>query len=91
MKVSLAGPDDLGFWFLENEDGNAYPLVKRHEDHGKAAALFGWKAPEGVRDQEEIIDSAIDYLMDHISDEIEAPKEAVEYFRELESEDDEDE
>src|ERR1019366_8400563 len=90
MKVTLAGPTELGYWFLENEDGNAYPLVERHEDHPKAAALFGWKVLEGVTDEEEIIDSAIDCLMDHISDEIEAPKEVVKYFRALE-EDDEDE
>jgi hypothetical protein len=89
MQVSLAGPTELGHWFLENEDGNAYPLVERHEDHPKAAALFGWTAPEGVTDQEEIIDSAIDCLMDHISDEIEAPKEVADYFRELNEDDDE--
>ena len=84
MQVTLVGPDDLGYWFLHDDDGNAYPLVERHEDHPKAAALFGWKAPEGVTDDEALIDSAIDFLMENIGEEIEAPKEAVEYFRELE-------
>jgi len=89
MKVELAGPGDLGHWFLVDRDGNAYPLVERHEDHPKAAALFGWTAPEGVADEDEIIDNAIDFLTENIGEEIEAPKEAVEYFRELNDEDDE--
>lgn len=84
MNVELAGPGDLGHWFLVDRDGNAYPLVERHEDHPKAAALFGWTAPDGVTDEEEIIDNAIDFLMENIGEEIEAPKEAVEYFREME-------
>jgi hypothetical protein len=74
----------LGHWYLVDHDGNAYPLVERHEDHPKAATLFGWTAPEGVTDEEEIIASTIDFLMEHIGDEIEAPQEAVNYFRELE-------
>ena len=90
MKVTLAGPTELGYWFLENEDGNAYPLVERHEDHPKAAALFGWTAPKGVTDEEALIDSAIDFLMENIGEEIEAPNEAVEYFLELEEDDDEE-
>jgi hypothetical protein len=79
----------LGHWFLVDRDGNAYPLVQRHEDHPKAAALFGWKPPKRITDEEKIIDAAIDFLMDHIGDEIEAPKEAVEYFRQLHEDDDE--
>jgi hypothetical protein len=89
MKVELAGPDDLGYWFLVDGDGNSFPLVESHEAHPAAATLFGWEAPEGVTDEEEIIDSAIDYLMENIGEEIEAPKEAVEYFRELNEDDDE--
>jgi hypothetical protein len=73
MKVSLAGPDELGYWFLHDENGNAYPFVERHQDHAAAATLFGWKAPEGVTDDEELINSAIAFLMDCISDEIEVP------------------
>jgi hypothetical protein len=90
MKVTLAGPDDLGYWFLHDEDGNAFPLVEDHEDHPAAAKLFGWTAPEGVTDEEDIIQDALDFLMDNIGEEIESPKEAVEYFRELNG-DDEDE
>jgi hypothetical protein len=89
MKVTLAGPDDLGYWFLHDEDGNAFPLVQRHEEHPAAAALFGWSAPEGVTDEEAIIQSALDWLMDCISEEIEAPPEAVEFFRDLEEDEDE--
>ena len=89
MTVTLVGPDDLGYWFLHDENGNSFPLVERHKDHPAAAAFFGWTPPEGVTDDEEIIDSAIDFLMENISEEIEAPKEAVEYFRELEEDDDE--
>jgi hypothetical protein len=85
MKVTLMGPDDLGYWFLTDEDGNAFPLVERHEDHPVAAALFGWTAPEGVTDEEEIIQDALAWLNEHISDEIEAPPEAVEFFRALEA------
>ena len=32
MKVTLAGPDDLGRWVLHSPTGLAYPLVQRHED-----------------------------------------------------------
>lgn len=87
MKVTLAGPDDLGFWFLHDENGNAFPLVERHEGHPTGAALFGWTAPEGITDQEEIIDSALDWLMDHIADEIEAPLHVAEFFRQLDDDD----
>ena len=83
MKVTLAGPDDLGNWFLHDDDGNAYPLVERWADHPAAGALFGWTAPEEVADQDEIIESARLWLMDKIGDEVEAPKDVAEYFREL--------
>ena len=86
MKVELTGPDDLGFWFLTDANGNAFPLVERHEDHPAAAALFGWQATEGVEDREAIIQDALLFLMDHIGDEIEAPKEAVAYLNELNAE-----
>ncbi len=89
MKVELTGPDDLGFWFLTDANGNAFPLVERHEDHPAAAALYGWQAPEGVEDREAIIQDALAWLMVHIGDEIEAPKEAVEYYRELEEKEEE--
>jgi hypothetical protein len=90
VKVWLAGPDDLGYWFLDNENGYSFPLVEQHEDHPKAAQLFGWATPEGVTDEEAIIQDALDWLMDHIGDAIEAPQEAANFFRELTG-DDEDE
>lgn len=89
VRVELTGPDDLGVWYLTNAHGNAFPLVESHEGHPAAAALFGWQAPEGVEDREAIIQDALVFLMDHIGDEIEAPKEAVDYLSELEEEDEE--
>lgn len=89
MQVTLAGPDDLGYWFLDDENGRSFPLVQRHEDHPAAAALFGWKAPEGVTDQKAIIHDAIDWLTDHAGEDFEAPKHVVDYFRGLYAEDDE--
>ena len=89
MNVELTGPDDLGFWYLTNADGNAFPLVESHEGHPAAAALFGWQATEGVEDREAIIQDALAWLMDHIGNEIETPKEAVEYYRQLDEEDEE--
>lgn len=89
MRVELTGPDDLGVWYLTNAHGTAYPLVESHEGHPAAAALFCWQAPEGAEDREMIIHDALEFLMNHIGDEIEAPKEAVDYFRELEEEDEE--
>jgi hypothetical protein len=90
MKVTLSGPDDLGRWVLHSEFGDAFPLVERHEDHPAAAALFGWTAPKGVTDEEEIIQDALDWLNDHINGEIEAPADAVQFFRELEGDDEDD-
>ena len=58
--------------------------MARHEDHPAAAELFGWTAPEGITDQEEIIGSALEWLMDRIGDEITAPPHVADYFRELE-------
>src|SRR5437588_5751673 len=86
MKVTLAGPNDLGYWFLDDENGNSFPLVERHEDHPAAATLFGWTAPENVNDQEEIIQDALDWLMDCIGDEIETPPHAAEFFRSIDDE-----
>jgi hypothetical protein len=87
MRLELTGPDDLGVWYLTNADGNAFPFIESHEGHPAAAALFGWQTPEGVEDWEAIIQDALVFLMEHIGDEIEAPEEAVDYFRELEEED----
>lgn len=90
MKVTLMGPSDLGEWYLVDDEANSYPLVERHEDHPAAAELFGWSAPEGITDEEEIVQDALNWLMDHIGDDIEAPKDVAAYFRELEA-DEEDE
>jgi hypothetical protein len=89
MTVTLMGPDDLGFWFLTNDNGNSFPLVESHEDHPAAAAQLGWKAPKGVTDKEALIDSAIDFLMENIGEEIEAPKHVDEFFKNLEAENEE--
>lgn len=86
MRVELAGPDDLGYWFLVDGDGDRFPLVERHEDHPAAAALFGWSAPEGVTDAEELIDNAIDYLTEHVADEIEATPHVAAFFGRLKAE-----
>ncbi len=83
MKVTLMGPDDLGYWFLTDEDGNAFPLVERNEDHPAAAVLFGWTAPEDITDEEAIIQDALNRLMDCIGDEIEAPAHVAEFFQQL--------
>lgn len=87
MKVTLVGPDDLGRWFLDDENGNSFPLVERHEEHPGAAAFFGWAAPDGLTD-EEIIQDALDWLMENIGEEIEAPPDVRAYFEKIEAEGD---
>ncbi len=86
MKVTLMGPDDLGFWFLVDENANSFPFVERHEDHPAAAAQLGWKVPKGVTSNEELIDSAIDFLMKNTGEDFKAPKHVVEFFEKLEAE-----
>lgn len=83
MRVTLMGPGELGRWFLTDDHGNSFTLVTRHEDHSKGATLLGWNAPEGVTDQEEIIDSALDWLMNHTGEDFEAPPQVAEFFRQL--------
>jgi hypothetical protein len=85
MKLILAGPDDSGFWFLENENGMSWQLVERWRDHPGAAALFGWTAPDGATDDEQA-EAAREFLMDHIGDQIEAPRHIAQHFEELERE-----
>jgi len=89
MNVTLTGPDDLGYWFLTDDNGNSFPLVERHEDHPAAAALIGWKAPKGVTGEEELIGSAIDWLMENTGEDFKAPKHVVEFFKTLEAESEE--
>ncbi len=81
MKVTLSGHDDLGHWFLHDENGNAFPLVVKDQDHLAAAALFGWVDSEEVIDER--IESARLWLMDCIGDEIDAPAHVEEFFLEL--------
>lgn len=88
MTVTLCGPDELGRWVLHSPSGLAYSLIERHEDHIAAAELFGWSPPEGVSEQEELISVALDWLMNCIGSDIEAPVEIAAYFREREDEED---
>ena len=89
MNVTLMGPDDLGYWFLTDSDGNSFPLVERHEDHPQAAESLGWEAPEGVTAEGQRIDAAIDWLMEKTGEDFEAPKHVAEFFKELAAEQDE--
>jgi len=89
MNVTLTGPDDLGYWFLTDDNGNSFPLVERHEDHPAAAALIGWKAPKGVTGEAALIDSAIDFLMANTGEDFKAPKPVVEFFKKLQAENEE--
>ena len=87
MLVTLMGPTESGAWVLADHNGNNFSLVQRYEDHPEAASLFGWQAPAGVTDEEEIIQDALDWLMDHINEDIEAPKDVAEYFEESQRKD----
>ncbi len=81
MIVTLMGPDNLGYWLLTDEEGNAYPLVASHEDHLNAA-LLGWDRPVGIDDEEAIM-NALDWLLEHTGEDFDAPQIVVEYFEEL--------
>jgi len=81
MQVTLMGPDDLGNWFLTDEEGNSFPFVTSHEDHLKAAML-GWERHVGIDDEEAIID-ALDWLLEHNGEDFAAPNFVSEYFEEL--------
>ena len=86
MKVSLSG-NDLGYWFLDDQDGRSFPFIERHEDHPGAAVSLGWKPPKGITDEGELINAAIDWLRDHAGEDFKAPQQAVEYFKQLDEED----
>ncbi len=60
MKVGLSGPDDLG-----GEVGNSWQVVESNVDHIAAAELFGWKRPEEVENEDELIEEALAFLMEH--------------------------
>jgi hypothetical protein len=88
MNVSLSH-NDLGYFFLDDENGRSFPFVERHEDHPAAARMLGWKPPKGVTNEEEIINAAIDWLTDHAGEDFRAPKHVVQYFEQLDAEDEE--
>ena len=81
MIVTLMGPDDLGGWFLTDDEGNSYPFVASHEDHLNAAML-GWDRPIGIDDEEAIM-NALDWLMENTGEDFGAPQIVVEYFGDL--------
>lgn len=81
MIVTLMGPDNLGYWFLTDEEGISYPFVASHEDHLNAV-LLGWDRPAGINDQEAIL-NALEWLMEHTGEDFVAPQIVVEYFKEL--------
>jgi hypothetical protein len=83
VQVTLTGPDDLGYWFLTDSDGNSFPFIECHEDHPTAAAMLGWVLPEDLEDEEEIIQNALDWLLDHTGDDFKAPAHVAVYFNEL--------
>ncbi|HBJ33574.1 MAG TPA: hypothetical protein DDZ51_02200 [Planctomycetaceae bacterium] len=83
MRVTLEGPDDLGNWFVSDEDGNSFTLVECYEDHPTAASMLGWKSPDGIDDEDEIIQDALDWLMEHTGDDFTAPKHVADYFKEM--------
>jgi len=85
MNITLAGPDDLGFWFLTDDEGNSYPFVTSHEDHLNAA-LLGWHKPEGITDEEAIM-NALDWLIEHNGEDFQAPKQVAEFFKEITEDD----
>ena len=89
MLVTLEGPDDLGYWFLTDDDGNAYPFVTNHQEHLDAVYL-GWQMPEGVEEEDAIM-AALEWLNENIGEEFEAPDHVEEFFVELYTESDEEE
>lgn len=91
MKVTLMGPDDLGYWFLDDREARSFKLVQRWSDLPGAAALFGWKPPDGMDDEDEQAENARLWLLDHVGDEIEAPPDVAEYLQQLIEAEQEDE
>lgn len=86
MRVTLMGPGELGHWFLTDNDGNSFTLVEHHEDHPAGASMLGWTTPKGITDEEEIIQDALGWLMDHTGEDFDAPAEVADFFREFEDE-----
>ena len=83
MRVTLMGPGELGHWFVTDDEGNSFPLVEDHEDHPAGASMLGWTTPKGITDEEEIIQDALGWLMDHTGEDFDAPPQVAEFFRQL--------
>ena len=79
MKVTLMGPDDQGFWYLTDASGRDFRIVDRWEDHPAAAKLFGWNPIDEVID-DEVIESAREFLLDHVGEEIVASLHIAQHF-----------
>jgi len=59
MKVALSGPDDLGYWYLEDaNNSNVYKFVRKTADLFSAARLFGWNPKE----DEAVLEAAEQWL-----------------------------
>ena len=80
MKVTLMGPDDLGFWYLADYSGRDFRIVERWEDHAYAAKLLGWSPSSESLTTDELNEEAREFLMEHISDDITAPLHIAEHF-----------
>jgi len=79
-KVTLMGPDDQGFWYLADATGRDFRIVEQWEDHPAAAQLFGWLRPGELTD-DEAIEAAREFLLEHINDEIIAPPHIALHFK----------
>ncbi len=75
------GPDNLGYWFLTDSNGDSYPFVASHEDHLNAT-LLGWERPVGIDDEEAIM-NALDWLLGHSGEDFDAPQIVADYFEGL--------
>jgi hypothetical protein len=86
MRVTLMGPGELGHWFITDQEGSSFPLVEHHEDHPAGASMLGWITPKGITNEEEIIQDALGWLMDHTGEDFTAPAHVAAFFREFEDE-----
>lgn len=80
MKVTLMGPDDSGHWFLCDDRGNSWQIVQSYNDYAPAAQLLGWE-PVGAGD--ELAQTALDFLLDHIGEDFNVPQHVADHFSEL--------
>jgi hypothetical protein len=80
-KLTLMGPDDQGFWYLVDATGRDFRIVEQLEDHPVAAKLFGWVTPDESAD-DEAIEDAREFLLEHVGDEVIAPPHIASRFME---------